>query len=125
MHRLLAVYYSPVTSAAGDPFRQRKGVDVAMNYPDHPPQHPLADAVHKIIESYITAHKHVRMRNGQYTDLDLTLIERLRESVWMHYFRCAELAETVRRGIAAQASPAIEMVENGRCAEQSLPMTKP
>jgi hypothetical protein len=95
-----------------------------MQYPDHPPQHPLADAVHKIIESYIGAHKHVRHRDGQYTELDLTLIERLRESVWMHYFRCAELAETVRRGIATQASPAVETVKDGRCADQSRPMPK-
>ena len=95
-----------------------------MNYPDHPPPHPLADAVHKIIESYIAAHLHVQTRTGQYTELDLTLIERLRESVWMHYFRCSELAETVRRGIASQLAPAVEMVEKGRCAEQSLPMPK-
>ncbi len=79
-----------------------------MQYPDHPPQHPLADAIHMLIESYILAHHHVEIRNGQYTELDVTLVDRLRETVWIHYFRCAEMAETVHRGIESQLAPAIE-----------------
>ena len=92
-----------------------------MQYPDHPPQHPLADAIHMLIESYILAHHHVEIRNGQYTELDVTLVDRLRETVWIHYFRCAELAETVHRGIESQLAPAIETATDGRCAEQSRP----
>ena len=91
-----------------------------IQYSDFPPQHPLADSVHRIVEAFIIAERHAHERAGRYTEQDMHLIMRLRDAVWTHYFHFAHLTERMRDDYAMQAGPATEVVKDGRCVDSKL-----
>ncbi len=98
--------------------------DYRYSYPDFPPHHPLADAIHQIFEAYMIARRHVTRRRGSFTQQDAHLIQRVRDTMWEHYFRLAELSEEVRLGYLEQASTFGEVVKNNRCQPDSKRLPK-
>ena len=96
-------------------------MDHRILYPDLPPQHPLSDAIHRIVEAFLIAQKHANERAGRYTQLDMHLMMRLSDAMWIHYFQFAELRELMHAGYEKQPAPASEVVKDGRCVS-SKPM---
>ena len=73
-----------------------------MDYPDFPPKHPLSDAIHHVVLAILTASQHMREREGKFTEQDVHLFGRLRETMWIHYFQAAHLLDMVRTAYAKQ-----------------------
>ena len=75
-----------------------------MDYPDFPPKHPLADAIHQVIEAVLIASRHLRERRGQFTVQDMDMFDRLREAVWMQYFHATCILDDARQHFAKQTT---------------------
>ena len=83
-----------------------------MDYPDFPPKHPLSDAIHHVVLAILTASQHIRGREGKFTEQDVHLFGRLRETMWIHYFHAAHVFDDAAyrlrqaaRGAAGETRP--------------------
>jgi hypothetical protein len=73
-----------------------------MDYPDFPPKHPLLDSIHHVVQAILTAGHHLRERKGKFTEQDVHLLGRLRETMWIQYFQSAQMLDMVRIAFAEQ-----------------------
>ena len=85
-----------------------------MDYPDFPPKHPLTDAIHHVLEANMIAVRHYHEREGKFTQQDVHLFERLRETAWLQYYNLAQVFDEARNGFAKQATVSPERPEGPR-----------
>ncbi|HJU05526.1 MAG TPA: hypothetical protein VJ692_10285 [Nitrospiraceae bacterium] len=69
-----------------------------------PPKHPLADAIHQVVEGILAAYRHLEEREVQFTQQDMHFFDRLHETMWIQYFHSIHILDDARRCLAKQSA---------------------